>query len=97
MISLAANLAPLIKRIPLPLSGIVVIDETYIKIKGNWHYMFTACDGLKGFIISQHISPHRDVRAAAFNNKPPIPLKNHLNKPVDDWAKLLRWITDNVG
>lgn len=205
MISLAANLAPLIKRIPLPLSGIVVIDETYIKIKGNWHYMFTACDGLKGFIISQHISSHRDVRAAltilksvvdrynnrefifvtdkapiydvaaqaasvffnakirhrpvkgltpppqgdnhtyrpyknrmerlfgsykahykrhksfssfegavahavlyqlyynhlkphaAFNNKPPIPLKNHLNKPVDDWAKLLRWITDNVG
>ncbi|MEQ6359710.1 DDE-type integrase/transposase/recombinase [Thermoanaerobacter thermohydrosulfuricus] len=64
MISLAASLAPLVKLIPLPLSGVVVIDETYIKVKGKWHYLFTACDGLRGFIISQHLSPHRDAKAA---------------------------------
>lgn len=64
MVSLAAKLAPLVKLIPLPLSGIVVIDETYVKVKGKWHYLFTACDGLRGFIISQHLSPHRNVGAA---------------------------------
>jgi transposase-like protein/rubredoxin len=64
VVSLASKLAPLVKLIPLPLSGIVVIDETYVKVKGKWHYLFTACDGLRGFIISQHLSPHRDAMAA---------------------------------
>lgn len=64
VVSLASKLAPLVKSIHLPLSGIVVIDETYIKVKGKWHYLFTAFDGLRGFIISQHLSPHRDALAA---------------------------------
>lgn len=64
VVSLAAYLAPLVKLFALPLSGIVVIDETYIKVKGKWHYLFTACDGLRGFIISQHLSSHRDAKAA---------------------------------
>ena len=201
----AVKLTPLLKLIPLPLSGIVVIDETYIKVKGKWHYLFTACDGLRGFIISQHLSPHRDAKAAliilkdvidrygkqkfifvtdkapiytvavhvasvffgatirhrpvlgispppegdphtyrpyknrlerlfgsykahykrhksfcsfegavahallyqlyynhlkphaAFENKPPLPLKNRKGKPVDDWSKLLCWLTDKTS
>ena len=64
VVSLASNLAPFVKSIYLPLSGVVVIDETYIKVKGKWHYLFTAFDGLRGFIISQHLSPHRDALAA---------------------------------
>lgn len=64
VVSLASKLAPLVKSINLPLSSLVVIDETYIKVKGKWHYLFTACDGLRGFIISQHLSPHRDALAA---------------------------------
>jgi transposase-like protein len=64
VVSLASKLAPLVKSIHLPLSGLVVIDETYIKVKGKWHYLFTACDGLRGFIISQHLSPHRNAVAA---------------------------------
>ncbi|MDI3534633.1 MAG: hypothetical protein PWQ82_998, partial [Thermosediminibacterales bacterium] len=205
VVSLASKLAPLVKLIHLPLSGIVVIDETYIKVKGKWHYLFTAFDGLRGFIISQHISPHRDVKAAlailkdvverynkrefvfvsdkapiykvavqaasvffdarirhrpvlgispppegdshtyrryknrierlfgsykahykrhksfgsfegavahallfqlhynhlkphaAFDNRPPVLLKDHRGNPVDDWSKLIRWIADNVA
>ncbi|MGB9813158.1 MAG: IS6 family transposase [Thermovenabulum sp.] len=64
VVSLASKLAPFVRSIHLPLSGIVVIDETYIKVKGKWHYLFTAFDGLRGFIISQHLSPHRDALAA---------------------------------
>jgi len=38
VVSLASKLAPLIKLISLPLSGIVVIDETYVKVKGQMAY-----------------------------------------------------------
>jgi hypothetical protein len=41
VVSLASKVAPLVKSIHLPLSGLVVIDETYIKVKGKWHYLFT--------------------------------------------------------
>jgi len=37
-----------------------------------------------------HLKPH-----AAFNNKPPIPLKNHLNKPVDDPSINNCWVPGN--
>ncbi|AZR73219.1 hypothetical protein BBF96_07375 [Anoxybacter fermentans] len=63
-VSLAAKLAPLIPKLPLPLSGIVAIDETYIRVKGKWHYLFTAIDGKHGFVITQHLSKHRDAKAA---------------------------------
>ncbi len=55
-VSLAHKLAPAIPELDLPLSGIVAIDETYIKIKGHWHYLFTAIDGNNGCVIAQHLS-----------------------------------------
>ena len=63
-VSLAFKLAPLIAKLPLPLSGTVAIDETYIKVKGKWHYLFTAIDAKRGFIIAQHLSKNRDAKAA---------------------------------
>ena len=63
-VSLAHRLGPKIKDLDLPLSGIVAVDETYIKIKGNWHYLFTAIDGKNGCIIAQHLSKHRDAKGA---------------------------------
>jgi len=63
-VSLAYRLAPKIKDLNLPLSSIVAVDETYIKIKGSWHYLFTAIDGKNGCVIAQHLSKHRDTKAA---------------------------------
>ncbi|WP_164730864.1 DDE-type integrase/transposase/recombinase [Anoxybacter fermentans] len=57
-------MAPLIPKLPLPLSDIVAIDEIYVKIKGKWHCLFTAIDGKHGFVIIQHLSKHRDAKAA---------------------------------
>ncbi|RCW50514.1 DDE-type integrase/transposase/recombinase [Halanaerobium sp. MA284_MarDTE_T2] len=63
-VSLAYRLGPKINDLDLPLSGIVAVDETYIKIKGSWHYLFTAIDGKNGCIIAQHLSKHRDAKGA---------------------------------
>ncbi|HKL41162.1 MAG TPA: DDE-type integrase/transposase/recombinase [Clostridia bacterium] len=63
-VSLAYRLGPKIKELDLPLSGIVAVDETYIKVKGSWHYLFTAIDGKNGCIIAQHLSRHRDAKGA---------------------------------
>ncbi|TDP12315.1 DDE-type integrase/transposase/recombinase [Halanaerobium congolense] len=63
-VSLAHRLGPKIKDLDLPLSGIVAVDETYIKVKGSWHYLFTAIDGKNGCIIAQHLSKHRDAKGA---------------------------------
>ena len=63
-VSLAHRLAPIIPKLNLPLSGVVAIDETYIKIKGKWHYLFTAIDGNNGCLIAQHLSEHRDAKGA---------------------------------
>jgi transposase-like protein len=63
-VSLACRLGPKINDLDLPLSGIVAVDETYIKIKGSWHYLFTAIDGKNGCIIAQHLSRHRDTKGA---------------------------------
>jgi len=64
IVSLAYRLGPKIKELDLPLSGIVAVDETYIKVKGSWHYLFTAIDGKNGCIIAQHLSRHRDAKGA---------------------------------
>lgn len=63
-VSLAYRLAPKINELDLPLSGIVAVDETYIKIKGSWHYLFTAIDGENGCVIAQHLSKNRDAKGA---------------------------------
>ena len=63
-VSLAYRLSPKINDLDLPLSGIVAVDETYIKIKGSWHYLFTAIDGKNGCVIAQHLSKHRDAKGA---------------------------------
>lgn len=62
--SFAAHLNHLAKKIQLPLSHLVVVDETYIKVNGKWGYLFTAIDGVGKFIITQHFSMNRDAKAA---------------------------------
>ena len=64
IVSTAHKLAPEIDELELPLSGTVAVDETYIKVKGNWHYLFSAIDAENGCIIAQHLSKNRDAKGA---------------------------------
>ncbi|MGR5411098.1 DDE-type integrase/transposase/recombinase, partial [Vibrio sp. PNB22_8_1] len=45
------------------------MDETYIKVKGKWHYYFRAVDKC-GNVIDYYLSENRDEAASkAFLNK----------------------------
>jgi transposase-like protein len=39
------------------------VDETYVKVAGQWHYVYRAVDQF-GQVVNVFISPRRDVRAA---------------------------------
>ena len=39
-------------------------DETYIKVKGDWHYIFYFFDASKKIILSYFVSPKRDTASA---------------------------------
>lgn len=39
-------------------------DETYIRVKGDWHYIFYFFDATKKIILSYFVSPKRDTSAA---------------------------------
>jgi len=65
LLAVAVQLAPLLGRIPLPLSGCVAVDESYIRIRGRWFYLFTAMDAIRGHIPALHLSPKRSAFAAA--------------------------------
>lgn len=51
LLAVAVQLAPLLNRIPPPLSGCIAVDETYIRIRGRWFYLFTAMDPMRGHIL----------------------------------------------
>jgi transposase-like protein len=39
------------------------VDETYVKVAGQWRYVYRAIDQV-GQVIDVLVAPHRDVRAA---------------------------------
>jgi len=39
-------------------------DETYIKVKGKWHYIFFFFDSVKKIILSYRVRKHRDYQSA---------------------------------
>ncbi len=63
-LSLAHQMSDVITELNLPLSEVVAVDETYIKVKGNRYYPFAAIDGYNSFIIAQHLSDYRNTKAA---------------------------------
>jgi len=39
------------------------VDETYVRIRGRWHYIYRAIDG-RGQIVDAYVAPTRDMAAA---------------------------------
>jgi len=70
------------------------LDETYIKVKGKWCYLYRAVDS-KGSTIDHYLSKTRDVKAANFFLNKALRL-NHNQKPrvitTDKYAATIKAI-----
>ena len=55
---------PYIDNYPYNLSNSFCGDETYLKIKGKWQYLFFFFDAVKKIILAYRISPNRDTLSA---------------------------------
>ena len=62
--SVASLLEPLVCKIPITTSNILVIDETYERYAGYWGYYYATLDGINRYLIAPHFSPKRNVKAA---------------------------------
>lgn len=62
--SVALLTKPFIDHYPYELSNSFCGDETYIRVKGKWHYLFFFFDAAKKVILSYHASPNRDTPSA---------------------------------
>ncbi|WP_207671427.1 DDE-type integrase/transposase/recombinase [Clostridium thermarum] len=61
-VSLAVK--PLVDNYPYELSDSFCGDETYIRVKGKWHYIFFFFDAVKKIILSYRVFPNRDTLTA---------------------------------
>jgi transposase-like protein len=55
---------PFIDHYDYDLSNKFCGDETYIRVKGDWHYIFYFFDATKKIILSYFVSPNRDTASA---------------------------------
>lgn len=55
---------PFTENYPYELSDQFCGDETYIRVKGKWHYLIFFFDAVNKIILSDHLSPNRDTDAA---------------------------------
>ncbi|MUV37525.1 hypothetical protein JNUCC1_01331 [Lentibacillus sp. JNUCC-1] len=62
--SVALIAKPFIDNYPYELSNSFCGDETYIRVKGRWHYLFFFFDAVKKIILSYPVSPNRDTLSA---------------------------------
>lgn len=62
--SVALWIKPFVDRFPYELSGSFCGDETYIRVKGRWHYLFFMFDAVKKIVLSYRVSPKRDTLSA---------------------------------
>ncbi len=62
--SVALITKPFVDNYPYELSNSFCGDETYIRVKGKWHYLFFFFDAVKKVILSYHVSPNRDTPSA---------------------------------
>lgn len=64
MNSVALITKPFVDHYPYELSNSFCGDETYIRVKGRWHYLFFFFDAVKKIILSYPVSPNRDTLSA---------------------------------
>jgi hypothetical protein len=62
--AVAPRIKPFIDHFPYELSDSFCGDETYIKIKGLWHYIFFFFNAAKKIILSYRVQKSRDVLSA---------------------------------
>lgn len=62
--TMACCFYPILDTLPVNLSNIWVVDETYLIYEGKWGYLFTVLDGEYGSIIAQLFSPSRSIASA---------------------------------
>src|SRR5690625_58450 len=62
--SVALITKPFVDHYPYELSNSFCGDETYIRVKGKWHYLFFFFDAVKKIILSYPVSPNRDTPSA---------------------------------
>lgn len=64
--SVATLIKPFVDHYPYDVSDSICGDETYIRIKGKWNYIFFFMDAAKKIILSYHTSPNRDTQSAIY-------------------------------
>lgn len=74
---------PFLDDFPYELSYSFCGDETYIKVRGKWQYIFFFFDAVKKIILSYRVSPDRDVLSAV--------------KAINDLLTKLKNIPDNLN
>ena len=62
--AVAPRVKPFIDNFKYELSNSFCGDETYIKIKGRWHYIFFFFDSVKKIILSYRVRKYRDYQSA---------------------------------
>lgn len=55
---------PFVDDYPYELSNSFCGDETYLKVKGKWQYLFFFFDSVKKIILAYRLSPNRDTLSA---------------------------------
>ena len=63
--AVAAVVRPFWANYPYKLSDQLVGDETYVRVKGKWNYIFYFYDAKHKLILADYITPKRTVESAA--------------------------------
>lgn len=64
--SVATLVKPFVDYYPYDISDSICGDETYIKVKGKWNYIFFFMDAAKKIILSYYTSSNRDTDSAIY-------------------------------
>lgn len=62
----ASRVKPFVDNFDYNPSDSICGDETYIKIKGKWNYIFFFFDSVNKIILSNRVQKHRDYRSAIY-------------------------------
>jgi len=85
--AVAPRIKPFVDHFDYELSDLFCGDETYVKVKGKWHYIFFFFDAVKKIILSYRVRKYRDYQSA-------IRAINDVLVKLNEIPKNLNLITD---